>query len=61
LKVIPTSFERITESEIITLSGAIISKQKGDEVNIVTVPSGLYIVKAIFENKSSAINKWIKY
>jgi len=61
LKVIPTNSKRITDVKITSLSGAIISKQKGDEVNIATVPPGLYIVKIIFDNKSFAVKKWIKY
>jgi len=61
LKVIPTNSKRITDVKITSLSGAIISKQKGDEVNIATVPPGLYIVKIIFDNKSFSCKKWIKY
>ena len=60
-KLVISSFsKKIQEIELMTLSGMIIRKYKGNQVDITNIPSGLYLVKAVFANKSYAIKKWIK-
>jgi len=61
LIVSPINPERLTELEISTLSGVVICKQKGTEVYIATIRSGLYLIKVISDNNSFVVKKWIKY
>lgn len=61
LKIMTGFLKKDLEVEIISLSGVVIYKQKGNEINIGNIPSCLYIVKIISDNKHYAIKKWIKH